>query len=171
LFNDGKCFCKLYADDLKLYTILETDADITYLQEKFTNVNDWSDKWQLGLSFSKCNVKYVGRTSCNSNLCLNVNMLPVVDWVKDLGVIYLLHRPNCRNSIHPCYLDPQIFCVTWHSLFNSCFYSLCQTSTWVKSPHRVSKIMQIESVQRRFPKCLPGLKHVLYKSRLERLGL
>ena len=34
LFNDSKCVCKLYADDLKLYSTLETDADISYLQKK-----------------------------------------------------------------------------------------------------------------------------------------
>jgi len=30
LFNDGKCACKLYADDIKLYFILETVVDISY---------------------------------------------------------------------------------------------------------------------------------------------
>ena len=34
LFNDSKCVCKLYTDDLKLYSTLETDADISYLQKK-----------------------------------------------------------------------------------------------------------------------------------------
>jgi len=29
LFNDNKCICKLYADDLKLYSTLETDSDIS----------------------------------------------------------------------------------------------------------------------------------------------
>jgi len=58
LFNDGKCVCKLYADDLKLHVILETVVDISYLQDKLTDVCDWSDIWQLGISFSKCNVMY-----------------------------------------------------------------------------------------------------------------
>ena len=44
LFNDSKCVCKRYADVLKLHSTLETDADISYLQEKITNVCDWSDK-------------------------------------------------------------------------------------------------------------------------------
>jgi len=79
LFNDGNCVCKLYADDLKLYSPLETNVDVSYLQDKLTNVYDWSDKWQLGISYSKCNVMYVCSTSCNANLSLNFNMLPVVE--------------------------------------------------------------------------------------------
>ena len=59
LFNDSKCTCKLYADDLKLSSTSETDSDISYLQEKLTNVYDWSDKWQLALSYPKCNLMYV----------------------------------------------------------------------------------------------------------------
>jgi len=43
LFNDGNCACQLYADDLKLYYILEANVDISYLQDKLTNVYDWSD--------------------------------------------------------------------------------------------------------------------------------
>jgi len=35
----------------------------------------------------------------------------------------------------------------------------------------ISKIMQIESAQRRFTKRVPGLKYVSYKDILERLGL
>jgi len=42
LFNNGNCVCKLYADDLKLYSILETNVDVCYLQDKLTNVYDWS---------------------------------------------------------------------------------------------------------------------------------
>jgi hypothetical protein len=38
LFKDSRCTCKLYADDLKLYTVLETDSDCTFLQGKLTEI-------------------------------------------------------------------------------------------------------------------------------------
>jgi len=79
LFNDCNCVCKLYADDLKLYSILKTDGGFTYLQDAH-----W---YMIGQTNGSCNAMYVGNTSCNANLSLNVNMLPVVDRVKDLGVI------------------------------------------------------------------------------------
>jgi len=48
---------------------------------------------------------------------------------------------------------------------------LLEYASPVWSPHHVGKIMQIESVQRRFTERLPDLKDVLYKERLERLAL
>jgi len=33
-FSDNKCVCKLYADDLKLYTVLHADEDWSNLQDK-----------------------------------------------------------------------------------------------------------------------------------------
>jgi len=69
LFNDGtsNCVCKLYADDLKLYSVLECNADASVLQDKLNAVFDWSNKWQLGISYTKCNVMYVSNMSnCNA---------------------------------------------------------------------------------------------------------
>jgi len=48
---------------------------------------------------------------------------------------------------------------------------LLEYASPVWSPYHVGKITQIESVQRRFTKRLLGLKHVIYKDRLQRLGL
>ena len=53
--NDKKCICERYADELKFYAPLETDADVSYLQENFTNVYDLSYKWQL-LEYRNLNV-------------------------------------------------------------------------------------------------------------------
>jgi len=41
----------------------------------------------------------------------------------------------------------------------------------VWSPHQVGKLIQIESLQRRSTKRLPGLKDAIYKDRCERLQL
>jgi len=48
---------------------------------------------------------------------------------------------------------------------------LLEYASPVWSPHHVGKIIIIESVQRRFTKRLPRLKHVIYKDRLQQLGL
>jgi len=34
IFSDNKCACKLYADDLKLYTVLHADEDCGNVQDK-----------------------------------------------------------------------------------------------------------------------------------------
>jgi hypothetical protein len=181
-FNDSNCVCKLYADDLKLYSTLITDSDISSLQEKLTNVYDWSDKWQLGISYSKCNIMYVGRTRCSENLFLNTNMLPVVDRVKDLGIVIDSHltfayhidqivvRAFTRvNLIHKCFVSRDTSSLT--RAFTVYVRPLLEYGSPVWSPHHSGRITQIESVQRRFTKRLPGLKNVKYQARLEQLGL
>jgi len=40
------CACKLYADDLKLYTVLHADEDCCKLQDKLNALFDWSHDWQ-----------------------------------------------------------------------------------------------------------------------------
>jgi len=47
LFITNNCACKLYADDLKLYTVLQTDMDCAILHEKLNAIYDWSRQWQL----------------------------------------------------------------------------------------------------------------------------
>jgi len=59
LFSGRKCACKLYADDLKLYTVLHTETDYHILQDSLNAVYDWSQMWQLNISYKKCNLMYV----------------------------------------------------------------------------------------------------------------
>src|SRR5664279_3496513 len=48
---------------------------------------------------------------------------------------------------------------------------ILEYASCVWSPHHVGRIKQIESVQRRFTKRLPGYAILDYKSRLQRLGM
>jgi len=88
IFNDNKCVCKLYADDLKLYTVLHANEDCRNLQDKLNAVYDWSQNWQLGLSYKKCNLMYIGNTNCKPSLLLNNVCLAVVDEAKNLDVVF-----------------------------------------------------------------------------------
>jgi len=75
LFTDSTCTCKLYADDLKLYTVLDANTDCCVLQSKLNEVCKWSQKWQSSISYTKCSVMYVGNTNCNVSMALNDNVL------------------------------------------------------------------------------------------------
>ena len=68
---NSNCTCKLYADDLKLYTVLHTDIDCAILQDKLNAICDWSRQWQLCISYKKCNLMYIGNTPNKPNLILN----------------------------------------------------------------------------------------------------
>ena len=180
--NNSECKCKLYADDLKLYSVLETDADCDILQQKLNAIYDWSCKWQLLISYKKCNAMYVGNLEHNFQLLLNGNPLPVANEVKDLGVFVddkltftshvnqIVKRAFSRaNLIHKCFLSRDVgtltraFCVYVRPMLE---YASC-----IWSPHLQSNIQKVESVQRKFTKRLPGFKPLDYKARLLRLGL
>jgi len=46
LFDEKSCVCKLFADDVKLYTVLQTKADYYSLQCKLKQLFEWSERWQ-----------------------------------------------------------------------------------------------------------------------------
>ena len=110
----------------------------------------------------------IGNTRCNDNLFLNVNMLPVVDRVKVLGIVmdsYLTFTHHLDQTVARAFTRP--------NLIHKCFVSLdtatltrsfivyvrplleCGLPVW--SPHHSGKIVQTASVQWRFTKRLPGL--------------
>jgi len=86
LFDERSFVCKLYADNVKLYTVLQTKADYYSLQCKLNQLFQWSERWQLTISYNKCNIMYVGNTNGKLSMPLNSNTSPVVNEVKDLGV-------------------------------------------------------------------------------------
>jgi len=184
IFNDNKCVCKLYADDLKLYTVLHANEDCRNLQDKLNAVYDWSQNWQLGISYKKCSLMYIGNTNCKPSLLLNNVCLAVVDEAKDLGVVidsrltFHTHikqnvvRASVRaNLIHKCFISRDVFTLirafkVYARPLLEYQYASC---TW--SPHHILQIKQVESVQRKFTKRLPGYASLCYKDRLSRLDL
>jgi len=123
---------------------------------------------------------YVGNTSCNVSMTLNDNILPVVDEVKDLGVIVDSHlsfdvhisktvaRAFTRaNLIHKCFSSRDA-ATLWRA-FVVYVRPLLEYATCVWSSHRVGQVKRVESVQRKFTKRLPGYYSLDYKSRLMRL--
>ena len=47
---------KLFADDVKLYVRVVSNADVTELQMVLSAVTSWADYWQLSVSVDKCGV-------------------------------------------------------------------------------------------------------------------
>ncbi len=131
ILNNDHCFCKLYADDLKLYTSLCSNDNASVLQSKLDDLYCWSITWQLNISFKKCATMCVsgsGNNNSNSNnsvsrpaLCIGSNVIASVNEMKDLGVIidnhldFKLHINNIvarafvrSNLIHKCFISRDV---------------------------------------------------------------
>ena len=51
---------KLFADDVKIYVVVDNDTKVAVLQEGLNKLQIWSEKWQLNLSSHKCLVLHIG---------------------------------------------------------------------------------------------------------------
>ena len=90
------------------------------IQVKLDKLQNWSDQWQLDMSYKKCNVLLVTNKKEKPSLALTLcdKQLPVVDNVKDLGVIMdcqlkfdahvnniVPRAHNMANLIHKCFVS------------------------------------------------------------------
>ena len=78
-------FCKLFADDCKLYGIV--DGAVNTMQTDLTKLETWSRTWQLPFNASKCKVMHVGVNNPRTTYHLDNQALAVTRNEKDLGVI------------------------------------------------------------------------------------
>src|SRR5664279_1657217 len=80
-----------------------------------------SQRWQLSISYKKCNAMFIGNLGCKASLLLDGNELAVVGETKDLGVIVDSHltfgahidqmvaKAFVRsNLIHKCFVSRDV---------------------------------------------------------------
>ena len=180
---------KMFADDLKLFS--SNTMSNNDIQHDISNIEHWSETWQLPLNKQKCS--YLRVTSSNNNDPKNVyhlhdkNSQTLVeientDNVKDLGVIVdetlkfekqISERIKKANSVLASikrtirYMDKSVFTM----LYKSIVRPILEFCGAVWNPHLVKQIKSIESVQRRATKLVPNIKHLSYKDRLTALKL
>jgi len=102
---------KLFADDVKMYAIINDVNDSVLLQEGLDALYAWSDLWQLPLSLQKCTILHLGRNNTHHNYSVNNVSLPDVTVVTDLGVLVdnnlrftkhyrsIVNKANHRSSL------------------------------------------------------------------------
>jgi hypothetical protein len=176
---------KLFADDTKLYSILQDSNSCIDLQTTLDNISIWSDHWQLKLSPTKCTVMRIRASLAVCDLPdyhIGQVRLPVVAQCSDLGVSYdnclsfkshidtMVKKAACRaNLILKCFVTRDVlvlasaFCVFVRPLLEYC------SIIW--SPYTKRDIDRIEAVQRRFTKSIQGFNTFTYNERLSKLGL
>ena len=84
---DSDVKCKLYADDVKLYSCIDFDPAIqNLLANALDKLIAWSDDWQLSVNINKSNVLHIGKKNYNYEYKINnVNILSS-KVIRDLGV-------------------------------------------------------------------------------------
>jgi len=185
----SSCICKLYADDLKLYTVISADVDASStLQSYLDAILEWSAAWQLTISYKKCAVMVAGCHRSDEKgdgviaVSIGANKIATAGSVKDLGVHVqhdlrfathvnaIVAKARARaNLIHRCFIskEPE----TLMRAFTTYVRPILEYASVIWSSYRVGEIKKIESVQRTFTKRIAGLAGKPYDSRLLLLGV
>lgn len=195
--NDVETMCncqtrlKLYADDLKLYSVYDTDSNLTIsdknkndLQITLDNIADWSDSWQLAINVEKCYVlNLLSRRSCNSNsYVINGVTLTVISSTKDLGICIdnrLSYNSHINNIVVKAMqrvglLFRGFLCrdLTFlRKAYITYIRPLLEYNSIIWSPCLKKYIDLIENIQRRFSKRIPSLRSMSYLERLACLDI
>jgi hypothetical protein len=144
---------------------------------------NWSKTWLLEFHPDKCvTVNYGKPQNHDSSIKMNGLTLKEVKETKDLGVTFEsslsfnLHISTICNKANRVmgmirrtftYLDKETFSL----LFKGMVRPHLEYAVSVWSPHMKYQVIQIEQVQRRATKLIPGLKDLSYKERLTQLKL
>jgi len=82
--------CQLYADYVKLYSVITDPNDRDVVLDRLHLIQNWSSSWQLDMSYKKCNIMYCGERFLPDMPSVTLNsddsILTVVYSAKDLGV-------------------------------------------------------------------------------------
>ena len=177
---------KLFADDTKIYLETETNLENEIIQEDLDKLEEWSRVWELKFNAAKCKVMCMGGSNHYEFSLMGDDAKSVklqhTESEKDLGVI-LDSKLQFKEHIHSAtikgnqlvgmirrsftYLDSDTFV----RLFKSLVRPILEYGNTVWSPYLKTQINEVERVQRRATRLVPGLGELHYEQRLRKLHL
>nr|VZI16962.1 unnamed protein product [Spirometra erinaceieuropaei] len=182
--SELNCDVAMFADDVKLWSVIRTEFDEERLQADLTRLEKWSQDWLLPFNATKCNVLRVGRTRSLNRRVYHLNGVPLqeVDAQKDLGVWV---TASLKPSLHCSKVAKSAMSVLYlvkraSSTFDEdCFVKVFRTfvrpqlefaiQAW--KPWTSKDLSILEKVQRRATKLVSGQGSLPYETRLSNLGL
>lgn len=168
--------CRLfYADDVKMYMIINSIADCEDLQQIVDHMQSWCSRNYLTLSINKCNVIsfYRKKKPIRFDYSISGQILERVSQVRDLGVTLdcaLTFKPHYNDVLNKAnrqlgfifkisedFRDP--LCL--RALYCSLVRSILEFSAVVWCPYQACWIARFESVQRKFVRY--ALRHLPWR--------
>jgi hypothetical protein len=174
-----------YADDIKLTISFSIDCASQAsrkLQEDLHKLHCWSLNNGLSLNPAKCKIMHFGHKNPSHLYSLDDRPLNVVSCTKDLG-IYV--SDQCTFHEHVSYISTKankMLGLVRHAfvsrnenvllmLYKTYVRSILEFGSLLWCPYRKFLSDRVESVQRRFSRMFPELKHLSYRQRLTHLKL
>lgn len=176
---------KMFADDTKIWTVIDKGEDSKILQEDLDKLVRWSETWLLKFNVEKCKVMHIGHSHPTKYvMTMDQVQYPLneVQEEKDLGILVsndLKPSKQCalaaKKAMSMLGLVRRTFqkidVCDFRILYNCYVRPHLEYCIQVWSPHLVKDIQCLEKVQARATKLVHGLKKLSYSERLDRLGL
>lgn len=84
LITDSGVKCCAFADAVKLYTCVVSEADHQLMRDALATISQWSIKWGLPLSKEKTCVLHLGSRNAEFNYYLSGSCIGMIGEIKDL---------------------------------------------------------------------------------------
>ena len=163
-----------FADDTKLYGIVDCELQGRCLQHDIDILGDWALDWKMKFNIEKCKVLHYGKDSISYKYSLYGQQIAEVSTEKDLGVTFssdLKVGIQCREAYNKAsqalglihrsikYKNPAILIPLYKTLVRP-HLEYCSV---VWSPHYIKDKAVLERVQHRFTRMFPDLKALSYE--------
>nr|VZI34782.1 unnamed protein product [Spirometra erinaceieuropaei] len=182
--RDLDCEVAMFADDMKIWSVIWGPADEDRLQMNLNRLEEWSNRWLLRFNVSKCSILRLDNTARSASTrgyFLGGAALQEVDAQKDLGV---LTTSSLKPSAHCSMVTKSAMSVLYaikralmdfdEEAFSTTFGTFVRPhleygiQAW--RPWTVEDQICIERVQRRATKMVRGQSSFPYATRLVNLN-
>ena len=180
---DGlECPILLFADDAKIFKEIRTPEDAEALIRDMERIENWSNKWLLTFNEEKFVTMHIGRQNQKVDYKLNNEILKKSELEKDLGV-FISHdlKPSKHVAVVAAkankivglmkknfdFLDAE----TILSIYCSMIRPISEYAVQSWCPFQQGDIDELEKVQHRVTKLVPGMEDWTYEARCKELKL
>ena len=159
--NQIKSTVRLYADDVLLYTTINSNADCVRLQNDLDLLDKWAIDWEMKFNFTKCEFLRISKRKhpILSTYSIGEYVIQEVTTIKYLGVTInsqltwndhiktITKKANATKSflhrnISSCPTKVKLSC------YKSLVRPILEYASVIWAPHTASSIASIESIQR-----------------------
>ena len=174
--------CLMYADDIKIWRELQTDADPDILQQDLDNLMIWSSSWQIPINLDKCSYMHIGRDDDVNAYHLNGWLLDMTLCERDLGVMVSSTLKTAAHTDRVCAAARRMLGAirrsfakltpTAFTLLYACHVRpRLEYGGTAAYPITLGELEQIERVQRAATRLVDGFSNMNYEERLEALNM
>lgn len=185
-----KCISLLFADDCKIFNLINTIDDCRMLQDDLNTLSEWCIENKLQLNVKKCVIvsftRRTDRTFNHYSYKINNTILNRSKQVKDLGILFddklsfknhvqaIITRASkllgfiCRS------LKPFVNINTHKLLYNTYVRNIIEYGSSIWNPYYHLYTNKLENIQRKFTRVLCykfGIPRETYEQRLSNLNM